>query len=83
MLFERPVLVSNCGPQEDVINESKSGLVHIWNSVDDFKEKVIYLHKNKEEAIQMGKNGRKAVSEKYNQAVLIKPMLSFYNSLGK
>jgi len=83
MLFERPVLVSNCGPQEDVINESKSGLVHIWDSVDDFKEKVIYLYKNKEEAIQMGKNGSKAVSEKYNQSELIKPMLNFYNNGGK
>lgn len=83
MLFERPVLVSNCGPQQEVIEESKSGLVHIWDSAEDFSNKVIKLYSNKEKAKQMGINGRKAVLEKYNQIELIKPMLRFYDNINK
>jgi len=79
MLFERPVLVSNCGPQAEVINDSKAGLIHQWDSIDDFIDKVKYLFNNNTEATQMGMNGRKAVLTKYNQNELIKPMLEFYN----
>ncbi|RUA29949.1 MAG: glycosyl transferase family 1 [Bacteroidetes bacterium] len=80
MLFERPVLVSNCGPQAEVINESKAGLVHQWDSIQDFCDKVLYLYKNRNEADTMGKNGKKAVIEKYNQKELIKPLIRFYSN---
>ena len=78
MLFERPVLVSNCGPQADVINESNAGLVHQWDSTEDFSKKINYLFQNKEIAVKMGKNGKEAVYHKYNQSELIKPLLNLY-----
>ena len=78
MLFKRPVLVSDCGPQEEVINESNCGLVHKWDSIDDFSNKVVELYSNKTAARQMGINGKKAIINKYNQKELIKPLLKFY-----
>jgi len=80
MLFERAVLVSNCGPQQEVIDESKCGLVHKWDSVKDFTEKVLSLYNKPNETTKMGKNGKAAVLNKYNQSELIKPLLNFYNN---
>lgn len=80
MLFKRPVLVSNCGPQAQVIIESESGLVHKWDSVDDFSIKVLDIYNNPKLANKMGENGYNAIISKYNQDILIKPMLEFYNS---
>jgi glycosyltransferase involved in cell wall biosynthesis len=78
MLFKRAVLVSDCGPQAEVINQSKCGLVHQWNSVEDFSKKVEWLYTHKKERIEMGENGYNSVIEKYNQKSLIKPLLEFY-----
>ncbi len=81
MLFERPVLVSDCGPQAKVINDEKAGLVHQWDSVKDFSEKVLLLYKDQSLAKKMGVNGRNAVINKYNQENLIKPMINFYTKI--
>jgi len=78
MLFERAVLVSNCGPQAKVVTESDAGLVHQWDSITDFVEKVTQLYSNKERTHKMGINGRKAVIEKYNQKILIQALLDYY-----
>ncbi len=82
MLFERPVLVSNCGPQEEVIKDSNAGLVHQWNSVQDVSDKVLYLFQHKDEAQTMGKNGKIAVLKKYNQKKLIQALLDFYKDMN-
>ena len=66
MLLERPVLVSDCKPQADLVAGEKAGLVHKWNSVDDFVEKIENLYNNPELRKQMGENGKKAILEKYS-----------------
>lgn len=66
MLLERPSLVSNCKPQADLINNENAGLVHKWDSVNDFIKKIEELYNNPEMRKQMGANGKKAILEKYS-----------------
>ena len=43
MLFERPIIVSNCTPQEKIVNEEYCGLVHIHNNANDLANKILEL----------------------------------------
>ena len=66
MLFERPLIVSDCKPQEKIINEENCGLVFKSSDSSDLAEKIINLYQDKARREEMGKNGKKAVEEKYN-----------------
>ena len=66
MLFETPVLVSDCTPQLELIEETGAGMVFRNEDVEDLIEKIIYLYQHPEERKHMGENGKKAVLEKYN-----------------
>ncbi len=78
MLFERPVLVSNCKPQADLINMAKCGLVYKWNSAEDLSEKVLKLFYNKNMAHKMGENGRKVILAHFNSKTMSKNLLRAY-----
>jgi len=78
MLFERPLIVSNCKPQEEIIENEKCGLVFESGNAIDLAEKVIYLHNHPEMGKQMGKNGRFAVENKYNTKVAGKELVKLY-----
>ncbi|NOX84452.1 MAG: glycosyltransferase family 4 protein [Chlorobi bacterium] len=78
MLFERPVLVSDCKPQADLINKAECGLVFKWDSVEDFAEKVLELFRNKELARKMGINGRREILAHYNLKTTGKNLLKAY-----
>ena len=69
MLFETPVLVSDCTPQLELIEETGGGMVFRNKDVGDLTEKIIYLYQHPEERKRMGENGKKAVLEKYNSVV--------------
>ena len=69
MLFETPVLVSDCTPQLELIEETGGGMVFRNEDVGDLTEKIIYLYQHPEERKRMGENGKKAVLEKYNSVV--------------
>ncbi len=79
MLFEKPIIVSNCSPQESIVNDFKCGLSFEWDSVDDFIEKVNNIYGNPVESIQMGKRGKRAVFEYFNAENLSRGLLSIYN----
>ncbi len=83
MLLERPSLVSDCKPQADLINEENAGLVHKWNSVNDFTEKIEILYNNPELRTKMGQNGKKAILEKYSTNLFGKNIIKAYESISK
>ena len=78
LLFERPVIVSDCKPQTKLVTKHNCGLDFVWNSVEDFIEKVNYLYNNPEEASEMGLRGHKAVMEYYNTHITKHALLSIY-----
>jgi len=83
MLFEKPVLVSNCIPQQEIINEENCGLVFSSGDAKDLSEKIIQLYENPKLRIQMGDNGKKAVLEKYNWENTSKNLIELYKKIEK
>lgn len=81
MLFERPVIVSNCKPQENLINAHNCGLVYKSGDVLDLKNSIMKILNDEEMMKNMGKRGRKAVLEKYNTRILGEEFLDFYKKL--
>jgi len=79
LLFKRPVIVSNCAPQTELVKQHNCGLDFKWDSVEDFIDKVMYLYNNKDEAIEMGEQGYKAVINHYNTQITKRELLSIYN----
>ena len=83
MLFEKPLIVSNCLPQQIVVEKEKCGLVFNSGNANDLAEKIEILYNNKEQRTAMGKNGRKAVVEKYNVEISGENLVKMYNELEK
>lgn len=78
MLFKKPILVSDCKPQEDLVNTTKSGLVFRNQDVDDLYEKIIYMYEHPKEMKSMGENGKNAVISQYNMVSAAKVLNSLY-----
>ncbi|MFT7035808.1 MAG: glycosyltransferase involved in cell wall biosynthesis [Cyclobacteriaceae bacterium] len=76
------LLVSDCDAQEDLINETETGLVFKNQSVDDFTNKVLKLFNNKSLRNKYSKNGIKAVSQKYNWEKAGQELVDFYKDLS-
>ena len=70
------ILASDCKPQRELIQQENSGL--IFFSQDELISKMNYFIQNKDIAIQMGENGKKALSEKYNISLYKTKMLNFF-----
>jgi glycosyltransferase involved in cell wall biosynthesis len=83
MLLERPIVATNCNPIERIINESKCGLIYESNDSNELAECIIKLYKDSELREQMGKNGKKAVLEKYNWENTSKNLVELYEEIEK
>ncbi len=81
MLFERPVIVSDCKPQESIIDKYSCGVVFKSGDAADLAEKIQYLINNPEESRSMGINGKKAVLNEYNIENYKLNLLNMYKSL--
>lgn len=79
MLFSKPLLVSNSTPQEKIVLETQSGLVHKSEDAQDFADKVLELYHNPALCQKMGNNGKNAVLETYNLEAEQNEFSSFYN----
>ncbi|MEQ9423813.1 MAG: glycosyltransferase family 4 protein [Cyclobacteriaceae bacterium] len=78
MAMEKPVIVSDCPPQVRVIEESNCGLVFKADDEDDLTSKILYLNRNPEERLTMGKSGFETGRQKWNWAKSQKDLVHFY-----
>jgi glycosyltransferase involved in cell wall biosynthesis len=78
MLFEKPVIVSDCKPQVEIIEQSKAGLVFKSEDPNDLAEKIQYLFVNSALCSEMGRNGKDAVIKKYNRKEMGKNLVRMY-----
>ncbi|MBU8893924.1 MAG: glycosyltransferase family 4 protein [Bacteroidales bacterium] len=81
MLFEKPLIVSNCKPQEKIINEENCGLVFKSNNSNDLSEKILQLYDDEDLRKKMGVNGRNAVEKKYNTQIAGKNLVNLYTKI--
>jgi glycosyltransferase involved in cell wall biosynthesis len=83
MLFSKPILVSDCEPQEKLTKNEHCGLVHKDQDPEDFASKVEWLIKNPKEREEMGRLGRRAILNKYNTKVMGERLISLYERILK
>jgi glycosyltransferase involved in cell wall biosynthesis len=81
MLFEKPIIVSNCGPQSQIVNEGQCGLVFESENEKDLAKKILELYNDKDLQKQYGLNGKKLVIDKYNTNYFGKQLVQNYRNL--
>lgn len=80
MLFGRPLIVSDCAPQIEIVEESSCGEVFRSNDANDLADKITFLYKNPKICAEMSERGKLAVIEKYNLEVCGKQLEALYKS---
>lgn len=75
MAMGKPILVSDCPSQANLVREENCGMVHKADDADDLAEKIYDLFKNKALAKEMGERGKAAVFTKYSWEIACGPEL--------
>lgn len=81
MAFAKPLLVSNCYAQENIIKESHSGLVFESENSEDFANKIVTLYNDKALRERLGTNGKKFIENKFHWDMTSKDLVNFYKEL--
>ncbi len=80
MCCGKPLIVSDCTAQKNVVQETNCGLIHKAGDEKELAEKILQFYKNPELRQKMGANGKKAVMEKYNWEKTSKNLIDLYSS---
>ena len=80
MLGGKPIVASNCKPQQELIDKHNCGLI-FENSVQ-FYEQLIRLINDKPLREEMGMNGRKAILENYHTEIVKENLILLYKTLN-
>jgi glycosyltransferase involved in cell wall biosynthesis len=81
MLFEKPMILSDCLPQRRIIEETESGLLHKADDPRDLADKILYLYHNPDLGRQMGKKGKQAILTTYNTQAQAKYIVQLYKKI--
>jgi glycosyltransferase involved in cell wall biosynthesis len=82
LYFKKPVISSDCNSIEKIIFNEKCGLIFHDISPEELAERIIFLYENPIVRNEMGENGYRAVTEKYNWNMTVAPLLSLYSELN-
>jgi len=76
-----PVIASNFPLWREILEGAECGICVDPLNPEDIAEAIQFIVEHPAEAEQMGKNGRKAVKERYNWGIEEKKLLQFYSKL--
>lgn len=76
-----PVVLSDLPPSRQFIEGFNCAIAVRPNDIDEYVSAIKYLLNNPEKAVEMGKNGRKLVLERYNWSFEEKKLFQLYNEL--
>jgi glycosyltransferase involved in cell wall biosynthesis len=79
MLGKKPIIASDCRPQQNLIEKYKCGI--IYRNETEMKGAIISLLNNKALRNEMGLYGYKAVIEEFNTDKVKGQLLSLYNTI--
>jgi glycosyltransferase involved in cell wall biosynthesis len=77
-----PILADNTVELKKVIDAGNCGILINSDYPDQIAKAAIQLLKNPEDAIQKGRNGRKAMLEKFNFNMQLKELIAFYHKIA-
>lgn len=78
MSQERPLLVSDCWAQKNIVEEVGCGLVHRADDEIDIAKHLIRMHENELELKKMGLKGKAFISDHFHWEITSKPMVDYY-----
>jgi glycosyltransferase involved in cell wall biosynthesis len=78
MLGKKPVIASDCGPQKNLIEKYKCGI--ICSNTDEMKSAIIKLSADPELRNEMGENGYRAILSDYNISAVKENLLKIYST---
>jgi glycosyltransferase involved in cell wall biosynthesis len=81
MLGGKPVIASNCKPQQNLIEKHNCGI--IFENKTEFYDAIISLLYNKPLRENMGENGRQAIMKEYNTDIVKENLILMYKTLSK
>lgn len=81
MSFAKPILVSDAIAQKNLINKTKSGLVHQENNADDFTDKILQLYEDEHLRSSLGQNGKQFIEEEFCWEKVSKNLIDLYDEL--
>ncbi len=81
MLGGKPIIASNCKPQQSLIEKHNCGL--IFENITEFHDAIITLLNDKLLREKMGENGRKAIVREYNTEIVKENLTVMYKSLNR
>jgi len=81
MSFAKPVLVSDAIAQKNLVEKTKSGLVHQEKNVEDFTNKVLKLYDDKELRKQLGKIGKQFIENEFVWEKVSDDLVEIYKEL--
>lgn len=81
MAGAKPLLVSDCPPQVRVVNQANCGLVFQAENAKDMAEKLLQLYTKKENAINLGVNGKSALDEQFDWSITSKGLIDLYSNM--
>jgi glycosyltransferase involved in cell wall biosynthesis len=77
MLGGKPLIVSDCMPQQNLVEKNNCGLV--FRNMTEFRDAVIKLINDRELRSALGKNGMDAILREHNMAKVKENLISLYN----
>jgi glycosyltransferase involved in cell wall biosynthesis len=83
LAFEKPVIVSNCASQMNLVNHFQCGLVFEDRNPLALAECVLQLYHDKTVYTEMAKNGSEAIRNRLNWDTISIVMETLYGSLSK
>jgi glycosyltransferase involved in cell wall biosynthesis len=80
MLGGKPIIASNCKPQQNLIEKHECGI--IFENLTEFHDGIIRLLNDKQLREKMGENGKKAILREYHTEVIKENLIRMYKSLN-
>jgi len=77
-----PIICSNVEVYREMMNEYRCGILVDPNDSEQIMNAIMYLVNNKEDAYQMGQEGRRAVREKFNWEAESKKYIEKINNIN-
>jgi len=83
MSLAKPVIVSDCAAQQNVVEKENCGLIHKAGDAQDLARQIEKLYNDKGLSEKFGANGKKAILIRYNWTETAKELVNLYKKLEK
>ena len=83
MVCAKPVIATDGGGTDELIENSKTGFLFKHNSMKNISDKILFLLDNKDIAIKIGKEAEQKILNEFTLEKMIKSYFNLYSSLTK